>query len=249
MAVTSYGVNHPLAVKAVGEEAVRRGAQADPLRTVQGFHVDRIPRLPAQRDRQGRGRPRHDRPAHAADRPRRHGRRDARRERRGADHLQRQRLHRPAAPRRPLGGKMSEQRVPFEVREEAMSGLQDWWSDRIDTALFNQLAGATTQQTQANAAQSTSVDTRSAAIRRRSRREHQPHHLRPERRLTLEASLSATFKLNLADIDRAWRRRRRSTPAIRPLKVNGDSKYVLFVHPNQTTSCARTPIPGSGTTS
>jgi len=31
------------------------------------------------------------------------------------------------------GGKMSEQRVPFSVREEARVGLQDWWSDRIDT--------------------------------------------------------------------------------------------------------------------
>lgn len=31
------------------------------------------------------------------------------------------------------GGKMSEQRVPFDVRAEAMDGLADWWSDRIDT--------------------------------------------------------------------------------------------------------------------
>lgn len=30
-------------------------------------------------------------------------------------------------------GKMSEQRVPFSVREEARAGLTDWWADRIDT--------------------------------------------------------------------------------------------------------------------
>lgn len=30
-------------------------------------------------------------------------------------------------------GKMSEQRVPFDVREEARAGLVDWWADRIDT--------------------------------------------------------------------------------------------------------------------
>lgn len=29
-------------------------------------------------------------------------------------------------------GKMSEQRIPFSVREEARMGLQDWWSDRIN---------------------------------------------------------------------------------------------------------------------
>ena len=28
-------------------------------------------------------------------------------------------------------GRMSEQRVPFSVREEAMDGLRDWWADRI----------------------------------------------------------------------------------------------------------------------
>src|SRR3954468_19954219 len=30
-------------------------------------------------------------------------------------------------------GKMSEQRVPFNVRDEAKSGLTDWWADRFDT--------------------------------------------------------------------------------------------------------------------
>ena len=37
-------------------------------------------------------------------------------------------------------GQMSEQRVPFSVREEAMDGLRDWWADRIDTA-FNFFSG------------------------------------------------------------------------------------------------------------
>lgn len=34
-------------------------------------------------------------------------------------------------------GKMSEQRVPFSIREEAMDGLKDWWADRIDTAFIH----------------------------------------------------------------------------------------------------------------
>src|SRR5262249_54129297 len=38
-------------------------------------------------------------------------------------------------------GKMSEQRIPFSVREEAMSGLADWWADRIDFSFFNQACG------------------------------------------------------------------------------------------------------------
>ena len=30
-------------------------------------------------------------------------------------------------------GKMTEQRIPFSIREEAMMGLSDWWADRWDT--------------------------------------------------------------------------------------------------------------------
>lgn len=42
-------------------------------------------------------------------------------------------------------GKMSEQRVPFSVREEAMSGLRDWWAARLDTWFANQITGYTVQ--------------------------------------------------------------------------------------------------------
>lgn len=28
-------------------------------------------------------------------------------------------------------GQMSEQRIPFEIRNEAKEGLQDWWKDRL----------------------------------------------------------------------------------------------------------------------
>ena len=38
-------------------------------------------------------------------------------------------------------GQMSQQRVPFSVRDEALSGLRDWWADRIDWSGFNQLCG------------------------------------------------------------------------------------------------------------
>lgn len=30
------------------------------------------------------------------------------------------------------GGKMSQQRVPFEIRQESMEGLRDWWADRLE---------------------------------------------------------------------------------------------------------------------
>jgi hypothetical protein len=40
---------------------------------------------------------------------------------------------------------MTQQRVPFELREEARMGLQDWWAARFDLSFFNQLCGYTVQ--------------------------------------------------------------------------------------------------------
>src|SRR5215510_2255497 len=42
-------------------------------------------------------------------------------------------------------GKMTEQRIPFDIREEAMMGLSDWWADRWDQWFFNQVCGYTVQ--------------------------------------------------------------------------------------------------------
>src|SRR5215472_6587834 len=44
-----------------------------------------------------------------------------------------------------VGGRMTQQRVPFELREEARMGLQDWWAARFDLSFFNQLCGYTVQ--------------------------------------------------------------------------------------------------------
>src|SRR6185503_7712187 len=45
-------------------------------------------------------------------------------------------------------GKMSEQRVPFTIRDEARDGLADWWSERIDRWFFNQITGNSGQADQ-----------------------------------------------------------------------------------------------------
>jgi N4-gp56 family major capsid protein len=43
------------------------------------------------------------------------------------------------------GGKMSEQRVPFSVREEMRGSMEDWWFERLETSAANQLAGNSDQ--------------------------------------------------------------------------------------------------------
>jgi N4-gp56 family major capsid protein len=117
-------------------------------------------------------------------------------------------------------GKMSEQRVPFSVREEAKAGLEDWWAGRMDTWFFNQLAGYTVQ-----------TDTRytgnQAAIA-------------PSTNRKLFAGATATdvgqgssdiFNLNL--IDKCVERAETVSPTIRPIMVSGEKKFVMFLHPYQ----------------
>ncbi len=90
-------------------------------------------------------------------------------------------------------GKMSEQRVPFSVRDEAYQGLKDWYADRLDTWLMNQLGG--------NASQ---TDTRytgnNAAV------EPDTNHFilsTGSAGTDLETSLSASSTFSLTMIDRA----------------------------------------------
>jgi N4-gp56 family major capsid protein len=121
------------------------------------------------------------------------------------------------------GGEMSQQRVPFSVRQESMDGLSDWWADRLDTCFFNQLGGNTgqadTRYTGNNATIAPDAD-----------------HLfisSPTNQASLEASLSASTdqSLKLVDIDRAVAKAKTLSPMIRPLKVEGEDVYVLFAHP------------------
>lgn len=42
------------------------------------------------------------------------------------------------------GGKMEEQRIPYDLMKEGKAGLQEWWSDKLSDLLFAHLCGDTT---------------------------------------------------------------------------------------------------------
>lgn len=115
-------------------------------------------------------------------------------------------------------GKMSEQRVPFSVREEARLALTDWWSERLDVSFFNQLAGNTQQG-----------DTRYTG----NNPVVAPTRIVYAAGNTTMASMSAstTFALTLRDFDYAVVLAKTGSPAIRPIKQGGDNYYIAFVHP------------------
>jgi N4-gp56 family major capsid protein len=122
-------------------------------------------------------------------------------------------------------GKMSEQRVPFSVREEARSGLQDWWSNKLDTAFFNHLCNDVTQ--------TNTLFTGNNAIAALDTTHRMVAHLADQSAGGSEASISTTDIFNLTFIDRAVEKAKTISPMIRPIKMGGDDFYVTFLHPYQ----------------
>lgn len=116
-------------------------------------------------------------------------------------------------------GKMSEQRVPFSVREEARMGLQDWWANRLDNWFFNQLCGYTAQS-------DTRYTGNQAALAPDA--EHKVY-------LNGSADESATssYVMDLTVIDKCVEKAKTISPMIRPIRVGGEDKYVMFLHPYQ----------------
>ena len=129
-------------------------------------------------------------------------------------------------------GKMSEQRVPFSVREEAMSGLRDWWADRMDTAFFNHIAGNTgvTDLKYSGSNLTVAPSTTSG----NTRIIYGPDDETTENSLSA-ASASNNFQLTL--IDEAMTLAQTATPVLRPAKLpDGRRRFVMFLHPYQAYS-------------
>jgi N4-gp56 family major capsid protein len=122
-------------------------------------------------------------------------------------------------------GKMSEQRVPFSVREEAKEGLADWWSDRVDTWFFNQLTGNTgvTDDRYYGFNSPVAPDADHVSYGRSGS--------------TSEGSLSdsTVARFNLTFIDTAVEKAKLAKNALRPITNAGRGKYVMFLHPYQVT--------------
>jgi N4-gp56 family major capsid protein len=120
------------------------------------------------------------------------------------------------------GGKMTEQRIPWSIREEAMMGLKDWWAGRTDTAFFNQACGYTVQADLRYTGMNAVLGPDAA------------HVFRPNSRAN-DQSLTTGDEMTLGIIDSLVSIAKLATPVIRPVKVDGDDRYVVVMHTNQVT--------------
>lgn len=128
-------------------------------------------------------------------------------------------------------GRMSQQRVPFSVRDEALGGLRDWWADRIDWWGFNQLcgnvgpAGAPTTLT--------TSDIRWTGLQATIAPD--ANHYTNAQAGANDTTLGSTNTFTLSMIDKAVERAKTLVPAIRPVLVSGKKFYVTWLHPYQVT--------------
>lgn len=122
------------------------------------------------------------------------------------------------------GGRFTRQLVPFDIREHARLSLQDWWADRIDTWFFNQIAGNTNQADVRFTGNQATVASDS-------------DHVIFAGAASTDASISnsATYKFSLTLIDVAVERAKTLAVPIRPIMINGEQKYVMFLHHFQVT--------------
>jgi len=114
------------------------------------------------------------------------------------------------------------QRVPFNLRNEGKLGLKDWFANRFDTCMANHLTGNTLV-----------IDPRFAG--------NNPitvptNFVRPNNAAD-DATTNGdnTAKMSLQLIDFAVELAGTISPLIRPIVVNGEKKFLMFLHDYQVT--------------
>lgn len=125
------------------------------------------------------------------------------------------------------GGQMSEQRIPFSIREQAMAGLTDWWSDRLDVSIANQLCGNTAQADTRYTGNNATLAPTTATSNNRI--------VFPDATNNTETLVQSNKVTQaITHLDRALSTAKTATPFMRPLKTGKGSVYVYFMHPNTT---------------
>lgn len=123
------------------------------------------------------------------------------------------------------GNTIDAQRVPFDLREEAKEALAQWWADRLSYWFFNQVCGnvaeTRTKYTGMNATLAPTANRRCWAGTLGS--------------VTADEGLNSSFPMTLDLIDRAVTIARvgDNLQRVRPLKIGGQDKYVVYLHPLQ----------------
>jgi N4-gp56 family major capsid protein len=117
------------------------------------------------------------------------------------------------------GGRMDEQRVPFDIMQEGKDALSDWWADKLSDYVINTLAGNSTYKIAGKtfAQACTEPDT---------------GHLITVNDVA-EASISSSEIMDLSFLDRMKQRAELPSTGcdkVRPLKIKGKNYFRVILH-------------------
>lgn len=114
------------------------------------------------------------------------------------------------------------QRVPFNLRNEGKAGLKDWYAGRLDVCMANHLTGNSLVTDMRYSGNNAIVA---------------PTNIFRPNSYTDDASVGGdnTAKMNIQFLDTLLERAETATPLIRPIMVNGEKKYLFFMHNTQVT--------------
>lgn len=119
------------------------------------------------------------------------------------------------------GGKMEEQRIPYNLMSEAKDGLQEWWSDKLSDYIINVLAGNSGYRI-ANKVFANTINEPDA-----------DHMVTPGG--TTETSLTITDTMTLGFLDAMKQKAEIGDPKnglykLRPITIGGKKYYKVILH-------------------
>ncbi|ABM44834.1 N4-gp56 family major capsid protein [Bartonella bacilliformis] len=129
-------------------------------------------------------------------------------------------------------GTIDQQRVLHNLRTEAKNGLVDWYADRLSMMFFIQVCGYTAKIINFEGRTLTlkpvhyGFNTPTAPTDKRI--------VRPNGK-TKDEDLKENDVFDLKLIDKAVERAKLANPKIRPVRIDGENVYVLYLHPTQVT--------------
>ena len=164
-------------------------------------------------------------------------------------------------------GNMSQQRVTFDIRAEAQAGLVDWWAQRLDTSLINQLAGNDNASNLNNiysgmnditvpylsGAAATNYaaadyalipDTLTGTPTSATVNAYETVLGDGSNGASTNSTVANKYVFNLRMLDKAIIKARTLPTPIRPIKMNGMECYVAFLHPYQVYDLRRNTAAG-----
>ena len=121
-------------------------------------------------------------------------------------------------------GKMTEQRVPYNLRKEGRDALAVWWAEEIDEEIMCYLAGARGVDATFHTATTWTGRANNALVA------PDATHQMYAGDATSKADLDANDKLALIDIEKFIAIAETVDPMIQPFNINGTKKYVCLMH-------------------